>query len=148
MSGPTGPNLLYNSAGFSGSSGWTAYSGTSYVSEYKFRPWIDLKVDYSDVWWNYNDNILYAGQIPSESTPIAYFVIQDCNMASTYYRYFMWYEGDNIRYCKISSEWIFDKTIYTIKKGDKFKDKNEREWICVSNFDNIYIKIFEKISKN
>ncbi|ARF11335.1 hypothetical protein Klosneuvirus_1_192 [Klosneuvirus KNV1] len=74
----------------------------------------------------------------------AIFIIQDCNMAGHYFRYFYWYECSTKRNCVIASEWLFNETLDNFT-NNKIIEKDDIKFIVNDKFNSKYVKILNKI---
>lgn len=110
------------------------------------KPWMNLEMDYKNIWWysSHIDNNYHT--IPDGETPIAYFIIQDHNMAGNYFRYFKWFKNSNNRYLEVSPKWIFDKSMCNMKNGTTTIDSQNNKYIVFDKFHNDFIKILEIVN--
>ena len=76
--------------------------------------------------------------------PRAYFIIQDCNIGGSYFRYFYWFDGSNQRRFDVDGKWHFDKPMSDMKTGDTVVEtRTQQKYIVNNKFNSPYVKILE-----
>lgn len=115
------------------------------------KPWDtldprDLGGDNCEKWWlACNNDVSYTFKDTKFDNIEAMFIIQDCNMAGKYFRYFYWYNDSEKRNCVITSEWLFNDTLDQFT-NNKIIEKDNIKFIVNNKFNNKYVKILNKIN--
>jgi hypothetical protein len=107
------------------------------------KPWLNLEMDYKNIWWNSSNIENFSKTISYDEIPIAYFIIQDANMGGEYFRYFKWYNDNNNRYMEIANKWIFDISLVNMTHDSTVYDQNRNKYTVIDKFNNKFIKILE-----
>ena len=101
------------------------------------KPWLQLSPnDYSTEWWRYSYIIDEdsARIFKDEQEILCHFIIQDCNMAGSFWRISTWYNNDPNRYMQLlfETQWNFSKPLTEMKENDI---------VCLNTKPNIKFKV-------
>lgn len=106
------------------------------------KPWLSLDPFDDSKWWIASKNLYFPDSL--NQIVRAYFIIQDCNIGGSYFRYFYWLYGSNQRYFDVDSKWHFDVPITQLKSGDTVVEmRTQQKYIVNDKHENSYVKILE-----